>query len=79
VGKWLEIIGRSLRALHLDSIRKQILVLAVAATLLPALALIVVLSRQSRGSLGDQIAPKLRGVSAETTWEVDQWLLRRFG
>ena len=77
MGKWLEIIGRSLRALHLDSIRKQILVLAVAATLLPALALIVVLSRQSRGSLGDQIAPKLRGVSAETTWEVDQWLDQR--
>jgi diguanylate cyclase (GGDEF)-like protein len=77
VGKWIEIVTRSQRALHLDSIRKQILVLAVAATLLPALALIVVLSRQSRGSLGDQIAPKLSGASAQAVLELDRWLDER--
>jgi len=77
VSEWAEVIGQRLRALHLDSVRKQILVLAVSATLLPALAMIVVLSRQTRRSLGDQITHELRGVSAEAAWEIDQWLNER--
>ena len=77
MGKWIEIVARSLRALHLDSIRKQILVLAAAATLVPALVLIVMLSRRNQGSSGGPITPELRGVSAEAAWLINQWLDER--
>src|SRR5207244_2945166 len=50
------------------------LVFAVAATLVPALALTVVSSRKSQGSIGDQIAQEQRGTSTEAAWEIDQWL-----
>ncbi len=58
---WQETIARWLREFHLDSIRNQMLVFAVVATLVPALALTVVSSRKSHGSIGDQIAQELRG------------------
>src|SRR5881296_3448136 len=60
---WQETIARRLREFHLDSIRNQMLVFAVAATLVPALALTVMSSRKSEGSIGDQIAQELRGTS----------------
>ena len=71
---WQETIARRLREFHLDSIRNQMLVFAVAATLVPALALTVVSSRKSQGSIGDQIAQELRGTSTQAAWEIDQWL-----
>jgi diguanylate cyclase (GGDEF)-like protein len=74
---WQETIARRLRELHLDSIRNQILVFAVAATLVPALAVTVVSHRQNRRSLGDQIAHELRGGSAEAASAIDQWLGER--
>ena len=70
---WAETIARRLRAFHLDSIRNQMLVFAVVATILPALALTVASSRQDRRSIVDQIAQELRGTSAEAAWEIDQW------
>ncbi len=75
---WTEAIGRPLRALHLDSLKKQVLVLAAAAAFLPALAMLVVASRRNRGSLDQEIAPALRGASAEASWEIDRWLADRF-
>jgi diguanylate cyclase (GGDEF)-like protein len=71
---WQETIARRLREFHLDSIKNQMLVFAVVATLVPTLAMIVVSSRQSRRSIGDQIAQELRGTSAEAAWELDTWL-----
>src|SRR5437773_621345 len=70
---WAETIARRLRAFHLDSIRNQMLVFAVVATILPALALTVASSRQDRRSIVDEIAQELRGTSAEAAWEIDQW------
>src|SRR5207237_10438019 len=70
---WAETIARRLRAFHLDSIRNQMLVFAVVATILPALALTVASSRQDRRSIVDQIGQELRGTSAETAWECDEW------
>ncbi len=49
------------------------LVFAVAATLVPTLVMTVVWSRQSRRSIGDQIAQELRGTSTQAAWEIDQW------
>ena len=74
---WAETIARRLREFHLDTIRNQILVLAVVATLVPTLALTVVSSRQSERSIGDQIAQELRGTSVQAAWEIDQWLGER--
>jgi diguanylate cyclase (GGDEF)-like protein len=74
---WAETIARPLRALHLDTIRNQILVFAVVAALVPTLALTVVSYRQNRRSIADQVAHELRGGSAEATWEIDQWLGER--
>ncbi len=75
---WQDTIARRLRALHLDTIRNQMLVFAVVATLVPALAVTVVSHRQNRPpSIGDQVAPELRGASADAAWNIDQWLSDR--
>ena len=75
---WQDAIARRLRALHLDTIRNQVLVFAVVATLLPALAVTVASHRQNRPpSIGDQVAPELRGASADAAWDIDQWLSDR--
>src|SRR5256885_14205218 len=74
---WQEPIARRLRTVHLDTIRNQILVFAVAATLVPALAVTVASHRRNRPSLGDQVAPELRGASADAAWDIDQWLADR--
>ena len=75
---WAETIARRLRALHLDTIRNQMLVFAVVATLVPALAVTVVSHRQNRPpSIGDQVGPELRGASADAAWDIDQWLSDR--
>lgn len=71
---WQEALARRLRALHMDSIRRQVLVLAVAAAVVPALTILVVSSRQSGGSRGDQVARELRGLAAEAAWDIGQWL-----
>jgi diguanylate cyclase (GGDEF)-like protein len=71
---WQETIARRLREFHLDSIRNQMLVFAVVATLVPTLAMTVVSSRQSRRSIGDQVAQELRGTSTQAAWEMDLWV-----
>src|SRR5213083_3774121 len=71
---WAETIARRLRALHLDTIRNQMLVFAVVATLGPALAVTVASHRQNRPGIGDQVALELHGTSADAAWEIDQWL-----
>src|SRR2546425_968501 len=71
---WQETIARRLREFHLDSIRNQMLVFAVVATLVPTLVVPVVSSRRSRRSIGDQIAQELRATSTQAAWEIDQWL-----
>src|SRR5467141_1577338 len=74
---WQETIARRLREFHLDSIRNQMLVFAVVATLVPTLVVTVASSRQSRRSIGDQIAQELHGTSTQAAWEIDQWLSDR--
>ena len=74
---WQETVANRLRALHLDSIRRQVLVLGVAAAVVPALVILVVASRQGGGSRSDRVARELRGVSAEAAWDVGQWLDER--
>jgi len=78
VTTWQDTIARRLRAVHLDTVRNQMLVFAVVATLVPALAVTVVSHRQNRPpSIGDQVAAELRGASADAAWDIDQWLSDR--
>ena len=70
---WRETIARRLREFHLDSIKNQMLVFAVVVALVPAVVITVLSSRQSRRSIGDQIAQELRGTSTQAAWEIDQW------
>ena len=69
-----ESIARPLRALHLGSIRNQILVFAVLATLIPTLATTLGSYGQARRSLTDKIAQDLRSASAEAARGTDRWL-----
>ncbi len=74
---WEETIARRLRALHLDSIRSQILAFAVLATLVPTLTTTIVAYRQSRRSQSDRVSQELRRAGTEAAWELDQWLTDR--
>jgi diguanylate cyclase (GGDEF)-like protein len=69
-------IVRPLRALRLDSVGTKLLVFALLATLIPSLATLAAY-RQTQSSPTDTIAQQLRGASAETAREVDQWVSER--
>src|SRR5437762_14139507 len=69
---WAETIARRLRAFHLDSIRNQMLVFAVVATILQAPALTVASPRQDRRTTADQIALELRASIADEPWSAAQ-------
>jgi len=77
VSAWQEIIARPLRALHLGSIRNRILLLAVLATLVPALATTCVSYERNRDSLSDQLDQALRSASSEAARETALWLTER--
>ena len=74
---WEALIARPLRALRLDSIRKQILALVVLATLIPTLATTVVSYGRNRLALSDKVDQELRGASSEAARAIDQWLDER--
>ena len=74
---WQEIIARPMRALHLGSIRNRILLLAVLATLVPALATTCVSYERNRDSLSDQLDQALRSASSEAARETALWLTER--
>src|SRR5260370_8170843 len=69
-------IARPLHALRLDSVGTKLLMFALLATLIPSLATLAAY-RQTQSSPTDTIAQQLRGASAETAREVDQWLSER--
>src|SRR3989442_627497 len=77
VSQWEAIVTRQLRALHLGSIRSNILVFAVLATLTPTLVTSLVSYRQNRQLLTEQIAGELRSASSEAARELDLWLNER--
>jgi hypothetical protein len=77
VSVWEETIARRLHALHLDSIRSQILVFAVLATLVPTLTTTIVAYRQNRRLERDRATVELRRAGVEAAWELDQWLAER--
>jgi diguanylate cyclase (GGDEF)-like protein len=71
-------IARPLRALRFDSVGTKLLMFALLATLIPSLATLAAY-RQTQSSPTETIAQQLRGASAETARELDQWLGERLG
>src|SRR2546430_4647130 len=76
VSPWQETIAQSLRALHLNSLRSRLLVLALVATLIPTVA-ILSSYRHEQPSLSDTVAQELRSVSSEAARQADVWLDER--
>lgn len=74
---WKDVVARALRALHLDTIGNRVLLLAVLATLIPAVATTLVASKGRRRLLNENIAQGLRGASTEAARELDLWLHQR--
>jgi diguanylate cyclase (GGDEF)-like protein len=77
VSVWEDTIARRVRALHLGSVRNQILAFAVLATLLPTLVTAVVSYQQNRELLTETTAAELRGTSSEAAREIDSWVDER--
>ena len=67
---WKETIARRLRALHLGSIRNQILAFAVLATLLPTLATTLVFYGRNRRSLNDEAVQVIRQLGAVSDGDI---------
>ena len=74
VSVWEDVIARRVRALHLGSVRNQIVVFGLLATLIPTFVVTVVSYQQNRESLTETIAAELRGATSEAAREVDAWL-----
>ena len=74
---WEDTIARRLRALHLGSVRNQLLAFAVLATLIPTLVTTVVSYQQNRESLTEMMTAELRGATAESAREMSSWLDER--
>ena len=76
VSPWQETIAQSLRAVHLNSLRSRLLVLALVATLIPTVAILSSF-RHEQPSLSDTAAQGLRSVSSEAARQADVWLDER--
>ena len=74
---WKDTVARPLQALHIGSIRNQILVFAVLATLIPTLATTCVSYTQNRRLLDDKITQEVRGSSSEAARMMGLWLNER--
>ena len=74
---WEQGVARLLQALHIDSIRKQVLVLALLATLIPALATTCISYKQSRRLLDERVVEELQGASSEAARASSLWLSER--
>ena len=74
---WEDTIARRLRALHLGSVRNQILAFGILATLIPTLVTTVVSYHHDRESLTETIAAELRGATSEAAREMGSWLDER--
>lgn len=74
---WEERIGAGLSWLRLDSIRNKILVLALLATLIPALSTAVLSYVQNRRALAETLEGELQGIGSQSARELDLWIKNR--
>ncbi len=78
MSKWETRVGRVLKWVRLDSIKKKIVTLAVMATLLPTLATALVSYTQNKRAQTARADEELQGVATQAAREVDLWIRDRF-
>lgn len=74
---WESRAGNVLGRVGLNSVRTTILTLAVAATLIPAMATSWISYRQNRSAIEDKLQEQLQGASAQASRELGLWLKER--
>jgi len=72
-----EKVSRSLRTLHLDTMRGRFVAFAVLATLFTTLVMTLMLYGRNRRSLSDRTGQELRGASSDAAREMGVWLDQR--
>src|SRR5207244_12754420 len=77
VPSWEQAVARLLRALRLDSIRSQLLVFALLATLIPSFTTAWISYQQNKRSLTENVTRELQSVSAQSAREMDLWIKER--
>ena len=70
-------VGQVAKVFRFESIKSRIVGLALAATLIPSLAMAWVSYAQNRAALTDKINEELQSVSAQTARELDLWFKER--
>ncbi len=75
---WELRVGRILSFLRLDSIKNKIVVLALLATLVPALSTAILSYVQNRRALTETLEGELRGIGSQASRELDLWEKERF-
>lgn len=75
---WEKPLGGLLARLGLDSIRNKILVLALLATLIPAVSTAALSYVRTRSALTDTLETELRGTASQSARELDLWVKERF-
>ncbi len=70
-------ISKLLRALRLDSIRSQMVLFGIIATLIPSFTTAWISYVQNKRSLTEKITGELQSVSAQTAREMDLWVKER--
>lgn len=74
---WEQAVSRLLRTLRLDSIRRELLVFALLATLIPSFTTAWISYQQNKRSLTEKVTRELQSVSAQTAREMDLWIKER--
>ncbi|HEX4627950.1 MAG TPA: diguanylate cyclase [Gemmatimonadales bacterium] len=74
---WEQRVSRLLRALRLDSIRRELLVFVLLATLIPSFTTAWISYLQNKRSLTEKITGELQSESAQTAREMDLWVKER--
>jgi len=70
-------ISKLLRVLRLDSIRSQMVLFGVVATLIPSFTTSWISYEQNKRSLTEKITGELQSISAQTAREMDLWVKER--
>jgi diguanylate cyclase (GGDEF)-like protein len=77
VTPWEQRVSRVLRALRLESIRSNLLVFALLATLIPSFTTAWISYLQNRRSLTEKITGELQSESTQSAREMDLWVKER--
>ncbi|MFZ5877506.1 MAG: sensor domain-containing diguanylate cyclase [Nitrospirota bacterium] len=74
---WEQIIAKALHRVHLDSVKRKILVFSLLATLIPSVTIGWIFYVYANRFLTDKVADQLRDITSQNAREFDLWLKER--